>query len=169
MASPASGPGPHRLAPSPSVGSPITHVQEVGRARRAFVWVFLGLFTLTGLTGLELWPLTGWKLFIEVREPERTSWQILTVDEEEREGIADFERLPVAYRKAHVLVETFPGLDTSERNEVCRSWAAVLHDHDASIAGVRIYEARTRVPPGPDAPREAPLSRDLVHQCEVGA
>lgn len=149
------------------MGSPVTDTVGVGRARRAFVWAFLGLFTFFGLTGLEFWPLTGWKLYIEVREPERTSWQILTVDDEGREGIADFEALPVAYRKAHSLVQTFPDLDVPERNEVCLAWADALHEEDTSVTGVRVYEARTRVPAGPDAPREAPRSRELVHACEA--
>lgn len=149
------------------MGSPVTHAPPVGRARRAFVWAFLGLFTLTGLTGLEIWPLTGWKLYIEVREAERTSWQILTVDDEGREEAADFERLPIAYRKAHSLVRTFPALAGSERNGVCLAWAEALHEHDPSVVGVRVYEARTRVPAGPDAPREAPRERQLVHACEA--
>jgi len=47
------------------------------RRVRRFVNVYLALFIAFGLVQLELWPLTGFRLYAEIRTEERTSTRVI--------------------------------------------------------------------------------------------
>lgn len=54
--------------------------QRPPRWTRWFVWTFLGSFLVCGATGLDTWPLTGFRLFSRVRVEHEVSREIVAVD-----------------------------------------------------------------------------------------
>jgi len=108
------------------------------RGVRAFVAVFLSAFVACGLLGLELWPLTGWRLFSELRTDHQVTWRATVVAGEEEAQIA-FAELPRAYRNFPLVMRTFAGLPPAEQTAACRAWLDAALRERPQATEVRIY------------------------------
>jgi hypothetical protein len=97
--------------------------------------VLIGGLTVCALTGTEAWPLSGWKLFSQVRRADQGGWAATAVVDGAEQPFP-FARLPRAYHGAeHVLAE-FPGMSADRRRAVCGAWADAMRPRPSEI---RVY------------------------------
>jgi hypothetical protein len=113
-----------------------------GRGVRRFVYGFLAVFALCGLFSIELWPLTGWRLYSGVRTEERPSWRIVAVTPDGEERV-DLGALPLGWHNTDRLLNTFPDLSEGERDEICDAWAQPLRRSGVEVEEVRIEQVTT--------------------------
>ena len=121
---------------------------------------FLLVFAITGVAHLELYPFSGFRLFSEVRDDVRISWDLRAVDQEGEEVDIDVDRLPLGYRQAKRLIPTMIDLSAHERDEMCDAWAEPLRQRGVDVVRVRVY--RTVASVRPDGP---PPERTLRYEC----
>jgi hypothetical protein len=131
---------------------------------RRFVAVFLAAFVVCGTFGLEAWPLTGWRLFADARQPVQVAWQAVTVDPAGRETPVPFGDLPAGYHGNVQVLKGFAALPAGEQAAVCRAWADAVRDRGGQVEAVRGYRTVTdlsrRV-----GERGAPPARELRWTC----
>jgi hypothetical protein len=108
------------------------------RGVRVFVAMFLSTFTVCGLLGFELWPLTGWRLFSQLRTDHQVGWRATVVGEGGESQIA-FSQLPRAYRNFPLVMRTFAGLPLAEQTAACRAWLDAAQHERPGASEVRIY------------------------------
>ena len=108
------------------------------RRVRAFVAAFLGAFVLCGLFGLELWPLSGWRLFSQLRTDRQVAWQATAVDGESETQIR-FAELPRAYRNFPLVMRTYSALPRVSQVEACRLWLEAAQGPHPAATRLRIY------------------------------
>ncbi len=133
--------------------------ERVGRGLRLFVVGFLGVFVVCGLASIEVWPLTGWRLYHQLRTEERVDWQLRAVDAGGEESPIVLGELPLGYRNTTRFIGEFPSLTDDERDGVCAAWATPLLETGASVASVRVYRIRTAVVDG------SVTDRRLEYEC----
>ena len=121
---------------------------------------FLLVFALTGVAHLELFPFSGFRLFSEVRDDQRTSWELRAVDAQGHELEIEVDHLPLGYRQAKRLIATMDDLDGPERDALCDAWATPLRESGVDVARVRIYRTVANV--RPEAPSAEPT---LQYEC----
>lgn len=128
---------------------------------RPFVWTFLAAFAACGLLGLEAWPLTGWRLFADLRADHQVAYRAVVIDEAGNERPLPFARLPLSHRGAVQVLHGFPELSVAERREVCEAWAGAVRDLGVPVGGIRVYrvewdlsrrEAGRALPPSERSP-----------------
>jgi hypothetical protein len=131
---------------------------------RRFVAVFLAAFVVCGTLGLEAWPLTGWRLFADARQPVQVAWQAVTVDPAGRETPVPFGDLPAGFHGNVQVLKGFAGLPAGEQAAVCRAWADAMRARGGQVEAVRVYRTVTdlsrRV-----GERGAPPARELRWTC----
>ena len=131
---------------------------------RAFVVLYLSAVIGAGIADIELWPLTGWRLFSHVRTGEQRGWQVTYVDQAGRETPIPFADLPQAYHQASFVAAEFPDMAEEQRGEVCLAWAEALIRRGIDVAAVRVYRTSTAHPSGPGG--RSVRSRALYFQHE---
>jgi hypothetical protein len=107
------------------------------------VAVFLAAFVVCGTFGLEAWPLTGWRLFADARQPVQAAWQAVTVDVAGRETPVPFGDLPAGFHGNVQVLKGFAGLPAGEQAAVCRAWADAVRDRGGQVEAVRVYRTVT--------------------------
>jgi hypothetical protein len=108
------------------------------RRVRVFVVAFLGAFVLCGIFGLELWPLTGWRLFSQLRTDHQVAWQATAVGSEGETQLR-FAELPRAYRNFPLVMRTYSALPRVSQVEACRLWLEAAQGVHAAATELRIY------------------------------
>ncbi|HVE47817.1 MAG TPA: hypothetical protein VNA57_13855 [Acidimicrobiales bacterium] len=138
-------------------------------ATRVFVYGFLGVFLVTGLAGVEAWPLTGWKLFSRARTDRQVGWEAVTVDGAGREHPVRLSALPRSYRGGPHLFSAYRRFSTERIEEACRALVGAVQERDRTDArSLRVYRRvrRSRLGPGSRGRAEVvPVSRDLLYEC----
>lgn len=136
------------------------------RGVRVFVAMFLSAFTVCGLLGLELWPLTGWRLFSQLRTDHQVGWRATVVGEGGESQIA-FSQLPRAYRNFPLVMRTFAGLPRAEQTAACRAWLDAAQRERPGASEVRIYRVDWYLSHR-RGPRDGPPPRStLLLVCDV--
>lgn len=140
---------------------PVDEVEEpeIPRWTRWFVAGFLGVVVLCGLARLEVFPMSGFRLFSAVRHDVHQSWQLRAVREDVETPIV-LADLPVAYRNTSYILGDFDDMSASERDAVCRAWAKPARDRGEVVDAIRVYRVST--PLRPDGP---PPTRQLRWEC----
>jgi hypothetical protein len=139
---------------------PAADVPAVTRRTRRALHLFLLVFAITGLFTLELFPFSGFRLFAEVRGPDREYWELRVVDGRGLEHPLHLSDLPLAYRSTTTLIDGFADRSPAQRDAVCAAWAQPLRDAGETVLEVRIYAAVDDV-----RPRGEPTTRALVYTC----
>lgn len=94
-----------------------------------------------GLLGVEAWPLTGWRLFSQLRGPVVTRFEARTVAADGTERPIPFDRLPHAYSGSGPALVRMAGQSPEQREVVCRSWAVVTaRVTEVPVTEVRVYQ-----------------------------
>lgn len=89
------------------------------RTQRRFAIGLLGLLSVPGIVGFELWPLTGWRLFSTIRDATQTRWVLESIDAEGTASVVDLEELPLGFRNAEWPMSRLPRASEATRAEVC--------------------------------------------------
>ncbi len=127
----------HGPAKPSGSGDPLDGIAS--RRVRRVLHVFLLLFAVCGLGHVEVWPLTGFRLFSEVRTREREGWELVTVDSRGTEHVLHLSTLPVGYRNTTKLVPGMADRSAAARDAICRAWADPLRARGEDVAYVRVY------------------------------
>ena len=94
------------------------------RAARRVVWLVIALCLLSGLTEVNAWPFTSWRLFSVSRTNAEVAWEI------RREGSGELVNMANLDRNLRDLEHIFRDMgDDSEA--VCVAVRSVLVDHGA--------------------------------------
>jgi hypothetical protein len=126
-----------RSSPSPPDQAP--------RWARWFVGVYLALFVVCGVAGLEAWPLTGWRLFADARQARQPGFQVVTTDADGRETPIPFRDLPAGFRGDVQVLKGFASLPPARQAAVCQAWAQEVRARGGEVAELRIYATVTDV------------------------
>jgi hypothetical protein len=124
------------------------------------VHAFLLVFAITGVAHLELFPFSGFRLFSELRGPERTSYQLRAVDAAGTESPIALGSLPLGFRQTTRLIPSMADMAPDERDDVCDGWAAPLRDAGEEVVSVRVYEVVASLQPDGPPPR-----RRRLYEC----
>ncbi len=136
------------------------------RFTRPFAYGFLALFVVCAALGIEWWPLTGFKLFSQVRTDSVSGWQITTVDCVGHETAVDFDALPRGFHGWFQIAGRFPKMTGDERASVMADWAGAVVAEGGVVATVRVY--RTRQPVRTDFDRPPPAAeRTLRYDLQI--
>lgn len=113
--------------------------RDVSAPRWARLWVvvFLAAFAICALGGIEAWPLTGWRLFSEMRHEKERSWQATIVRAGGGETPMPFRAMGRAYGHAPQVLPALPTLPRARRDAVCSAWLARARIA-AGVDGVRV-------------------------------
>jgi hypothetical protein len=130
-----------------------------GTRTRVFVYGFLAVLLVAALASLEYWPITGWRLYIEPRQPTHPSWELTSVDDTGREHAVSLYDLPIAYRNTDRQLGPDRDVPPAVADRLCRAWAPAFRDRDDRMVALRVY--RTRI----DARSGKPLRKQFIHEC----
>ena len=112
---------------------------------RAFVYAFLAVFLACGAMEIEHWPLTGFRLYTEIRTEERTSTRVIALLADGGTEEIVFVDLPFGYHSTNRLLSDFPDMTQEERDEICDAWVQPLRDDGVEVVGVRVDEYLTHL------------------------
>lgn len=128
----------------------MTGVQHSARERRrarAVTYGAVGLLLTVALVQLELWPLTAYRLFSNVRTDSRVTLELVAVGDD---GVTSPVRLPsdqVLGTTAHQFRDLERASD-ERRRELVDAWLAAGAIDPDEVAEVRLDRVRQRMDPG---------------------
>ena len=137
--------------------------EPVPASRRWLVRGFLAAFLLCAVFGLEFWPLTGFRLFSQLRHESRTMWVADTVGPR-GEAALSFAQLPRAYQGFSLIIWRFGRLSAASQRAACAAWLSEARRVRPGVMAIRIYRVPWRALPrtGNHLP---PPSDDLAYVC----
>lgn len=138
-----------------------------GRGVPCFIAAFLGLFLLGGLVGIEAWPITGWKLYSEIRHGERLDWQVLGVDGQGVEVAIPPDAFPPGYPGVNYFLRRFDWQSDAERRSACRALGEAARAREIYVARMRLYRVLSAVRPGTHGSATAPPQRVRSYECSL--
>lgn len=122
------------------------------------------LFVVAAVGNLNLWPLTGWRLFSTVRGPTQPGWEAVVVARDGAEQPLPFHRLPRGYRGGLHVLQEFPRLVDMERRSVCWAWLGGVREAGVDVAAVRVVRTRSTVSLG-GSPPTTTKTRETYYEC----
>jgi hypothetical protein len=159
---------PDQQAAAPTPAASDAQPDPAPRWARWFVGVFLAVFVVCGVAGLEAWPLTGWRLFADARQARQPGFQAVTVDRAGHETAIPFRDLPLGYHGDVQVLKGFAALPGDRQAAVCQAWAEAVRARGGEVAEVRIYQTLTDVSRRV-GDRGAPPDRTLRFTCRAGS
>lgn len=140
--------------------------REIPRGTRPFVYVFLSIFLVCGLAGVEAWPFSGWRFFVHVRSPFHDTWTATVTAPGDTPVTVRFSTLPVGFRNFAVIMQRFATMPPGERARTCSTWAAAASSHDE---GARLVISSVRWDLSDARPSRADprIRRRVVASCRM--
>jgi len=126
---------------------------------------FLAAFLLCSVFGLELWPLTGFRLFSRVRHETRFIWTADAVLPGGREAGVVFTALPRAYQGFGLIMKGFRHLSPDAKRASCEAWLAEVRRVDGPAVALRLYRVTWTALPRKGARPARPPPRRLDYVC----
>ncbi|HEX9969337.1 MAG TPA: hypothetical protein VGB03_04295, partial [Acidimicrobiales bacterium] len=121
-------------------------------------------FTVAAAADLNLWPLTGWRLFSTMRGPTQAGWEAAVVSSDGAERPLPFDQLPRGYRGGLHVLQEYPRLSDDERRSVCTAWLDGVRGAGIDAAAVRVVRTRSTVSLG-GAPPTTTKVREAFYEC----
>jgi hypothetical protein len=146
-------------------GTPDDAMESVSPLIRWFVRLFLAAFLACAIFGIELWPLTGFRLFSQLRREHRTMWVTDTVGSDGRESPLWYSTLPRAYQGFGLIMPGFWHLVPSTERATCLAWLNEARRLHPSVRALRIYRVEWRALPRAQERAAPPLPRTLMYAC----
>lgn len=110
-------------------------------ARRVLTWLLVAAVAVSGLSGIEAWPLTGWRLFSERRHPVTTRHEARVAAADGSEAPVPFNDLPSSYSGSVPVLAQMARQRPDRREPACSAWAdATARLTGIPVAEVRVYE-----------------------------
>lgn len=135
---------------------------DVSFRTRALVRIYLAVLAIVGFTSMELWPLTSFHLFSQVRHREDSRWRVVAAMPDGKEEAVQFHQLPIAFRQTYLQIGDFRKWSSGRRDKFCDAWVDALNDQGSDARWIRIYQARYDVVDGR-------LTRQkLIYECGRG-
>jgi hypothetical protein len=107
---------------------------------RLFLVAYVGAVAVCGALTIELWPLTGFRLFSRERHEVARGWMATSVDTHGHETRIPFAKFPRSDRYFIAIMATYGQLSPDEQAATCRAWARLVRRHGGSTAGgLRLY------------------------------
>ena len=138
---------------------------SVPRATRWVVRIFLLAVLITVALRLEAWPLTGFRLFSNLRQEVRTTWVARTVAPDGKESTLWFDDLPRPYQDFYLLMPGFRRLPPSKQRSICAAWLAEARRVRPRTAALRIYRVERDLRPGTAGRPAREIWRRLQYAC----
>lgn len=117
----------------------------VGRPARYFVTALTGLIVVFAASDVEVWPLTGWRLFSTLRDETQTEWVAEATNANGESRIVSYEELPLGFRNAAWVVDNLPDASADEREDVCQAILDAILDVEPETVDVRVARNRARL------------------------
>lgn len=111
-----------------------------GALRRGLVYVFLLAVIGCGLFEIEAWPLSGFRLFSQVRTGTEVRWELVTVDATGAEAPADLSGMGRGFRQSWHLLPHLADAPADEQAKACAGWFAAAPDAVALRAYTSTFE-----------------------------
>lgn len=128
-------------------GEAVSPSREQGRWRaRVVTYGCVAIILTAGFAGLELWPLSAFRLFSEIRTAEQYSWQLTVIDTSGVEHEVNLGDLPDNYSGHAQLMNSVMDMSASEQAAVVRAWLAGANIDSKGIVTARIFLVETSVP-----------------------
>ena len=134
-------------------------------ATRWFVRAFLAAFFVCAIVGFEFWPLTGFRLFSQLRHETRTMWVADTVSPQ-GETTLWFSQLPRAYQGFNLIIWQFGRLSAASQRAACAAWLTEARRVRQGVTAIRIYRVPWRALPRAANRSIRPPSSDLAYVCQ---
>jgi hypothetical protein len=144
--------------------STVAPVETVSAASRWFVRAFLAAFFLCAILGLEAWPLTGFRLFSQLRHETRTMWVADTVSPG-GEAPLWFTQLPRAYQGFSLIIWRFGRLSPASKRAACAAWLFEARRVRQGVTAIRIFRVAWRALPRRGIRSVQPPSSALAYVC----
>ena len=106
--------------------------------RRSLTWALVVAVAACGAAGVEAWPLTGWRLFSELRGPVAARYEARVVAPDGSEAPVPFADLPHSYSGSGPVLEEMERQSPEQREPACGAWAAAT----ARLTGEPVVEVR---------------------------
>jgi hypothetical protein len=120
---------------------------SVPATTRWVVRIFLAVFFVCAVVRLEAWPLTGFRLFSNLRTGREITWVADTVDARGTQTRLWFSDLPRPYQGFILLMHGFRRLPPHRRRAMCRAWLDEARALRPGTSTLRIYRVeRTALP-----------------------
>ncbi len=145
-------------------GDPEAVPEAVPRGARWFARAIVVAFVVCGVVGLELWPLSGFRLFSHLRTESQTGWSAAAVDAGGRAREVRFGTFPAAYRGFALIMQRFHGLGSDERRRTCLAWLGEVRRVTGPARSLRIYRLTWAALPR-DGDRPANVTRTFTYAC----
>jgi hypothetical protein len=126
---------------------------------------FLASFGVAGLLGLEVWPLTGWRLFSELRHEHQVAVRAFVVRSDGTESGLPFWRLPPGYRGSEQVLQSYLELPEPDREAVCATWTSALRALEIEVTAIRVYRVEWDLSRRESSRAADPSDRTLLDTC----
>ena len=154
-------PAPDGAPGSDPVRVPASSAAEVARAR-IVTFGFVALILAVSFAGLELWPLSGFRLFSIVRTPEQVSWQLRAVDATGAETTMDPTRLPPYDSGSLQVTQQLSTMPVPQQQAIMAAWMHGLGMDPDRYSSVRVYRVDGQVPTRSPEPQETPPVTEVL-------
>ena len=139
--------------------------ERVPRHVRWFVLAFLTAFVICGFTGIEAWPLSGFRLFSHLRTNRLTTYQTVSVDAAGEESLLVLGKLPASFRGFGLIQRTLPSLPRAERAKVCAAVTRAARDVHPGMSFIRVYALELDLSLRSGSRPAGPPVRRLLYDC----
>lgn len=141
----------------------------VNQRSRMVIWIYLAAFSICGVFGFELWPMTGWRLFADARKQHSASWQPQV---EFTDGTSDALQLNTAgSTDIPFLISRLHQLPQNDRNDLCAQLSAIADDNERegnrALERILIYKSTHNLDDR-DGDKSAPPKQELAFTCQDG-
>jgi hypothetical protein len=130
---------------------------------RPVVYGFLVAVLVCGLFSIEAWPLTGFRLYSDVRPETRYTHEIVAELADGTERVVDLDRFPLGYHNTNLWIRGFDHYSPAKREEICAGWVVPLEEDGLDVVAVRVDTLVTHLSE-PDVPS---ATVGTPYRCEL--